>query len=154
MKSTFDKISENNKFSNLLKTSADLLMIFIPSVGYFFQAIKFKQTKSTKGFAKFLCFLLLLANILRIFFWFGKKFTVTLLYQAIVVIISQIYLIHVYLEYQEDLPPKTEKSFYEHILNWKETLNPKKIWNWSDEIDYFKFIFFLFFIFLVICFFF
>ena len=114
--------------------------------------MKFKQTKSTKGFAKFLCFLLLLANILRIFFWLGKKYPLPLLYQAIVVVISQIYLIHVYLEYQEDLPIKTEKSLTEHIINWKETLNPKKIWNWNDEIDYYKFIFFLFFIFSVMCF--
>ena len=117
-------------------------MIFIPSIGYFFQALKFKQTKSTKGFAKFLCLLLLLANILRIFFWFGKKLTLTLLYQDVVVIINQIYLIHVYLEYQDDLPDKTEKPLINYIINWKESLNPKKIWNWSDEIEYYKFIFF------------
>ena len=117
-------------------------MIFVPSIGYFFQALKFKQTKSTKGFAKFLCLLLLLANILRIFFWFGKKLTLTLLYQAVVVKISQIYLIHVYLEYQDDLPAKTEKPLIDYIINLKETLNPKKIWNWSDEIEYYKFSFF------------
>ena len=152
MNSPFDKISEKSSYSYLLKSSADILMIFVPSIGYFFQAMKFKQTKSSKGFAKFLCLLLLLANILRIFFWFGKKFSLTLLYQAIVVIISQIYLIHVYLEYQDDLPVKAEKTIIEHITNWKETLNPKKIWNWSDEIDYYKFIIFLFFIFSIICF--
>ena len=152
MNSIFDEISKNKTITYLFKSSIDMIMIFVPSIGYFFQALKFKQTKSTKGFAKFLCFLLLLANILRIFFWLGKKFPLPLLYQAIVVVISQIYLIHVYLEYQEDLPIKTEKSLTEHIINWKETLNPKKIWNWNDEIDYYKFIFFLFFIFSVICF--
>ena len=152
MNSIFDEISKNKTITYLFKSSIDMIMIFVPSIGYFFQALKFKQTKSTKGFAKFLCFLLLLANILRIFFWLGKKYPLPLLYQAIVVIISQIYLIHVYLEYQEDLPIKTEKSLTEHIINWKETLNPKKIWNWNDEIDYYKFIFFLFFIFSVMCF--
>ena len=152
MNSIFYEISKNKTFTYLFKSSIDMIMIFVPSIGYFFQALKFKQTKSTKGFAKFLCFLLLLANILRIFFWLGKKFPLPLLYQAIVVIISQIYLIHVYLEYQEDLPIKTEKTLTEHIFNWKGTLNPKKIWNWNDEIDYYKFIFFLFFIFSVICF--
>ena len=91
-----DSLSYSYKY--FLKLSLDLSMIFIPSVGYFFQALKFKQTKSTKGFAKFLCLLLLLANILRVFFWFGKKFELALLYQAIIVIISQIYLIHVYFE--------------------------------------------------------
>lgn len=140
-------------YSSLFKLSIDLLMIFVPSIGYFFQAIKFKQTKSSKGFSKSLCLLLLLANILRIFFWIGKPFSKTLLYQSIVVIISQIYLIHYYLKYREK--PKDviypEKSFYQHMISWKETLNPYYIWNWYYEIEYYKFIIFLFFICSIIC---
>ena len=138
---------------SLVKLSADFLMIFLPSFGYFFQAIKFQKTKSSKGFSKSLCLLLLLANILRIYFWVGKKFAKSLLYQSIVVIISQIYLMHYYLKYQErtkeEIPP--EKSILNHILSWKDILNPKKIWNWDYEFDYYKFIFFLFFIFSIIC---
>ena len=151
MKSNFDGIPKTNQYSYLIKFTADLLMIFIPSVGYFFQAQKFKQTKSSKGFAKFLCLLLLIANILRVFFWFGKQFSLPLLYQAIVVIISQIYLIHVYLEYQDDLPIKTEKTISEYLTKWGETLSPSNIWNWGDEIEYYKFIIFLIIIFSIIC---
>ena len=151
MNSPFENLPENNSFYSIIKLSADILMIFIPPIGYIFQALKFKQTKSSKGFAKFLCLLLLLANILRIFFWFGKKFSLPLLFQAILVIISQIYLIHAYLEYQEDLPMKTEKTFREYLTNWKETLNLKKIWDWNDEIEYFKFIIFIILILSIIC---
>ena len=151
MNSSFEFISENNPFSSVIKFFADILMIFIPSIGYIFQALKFKQTKSSKGFAKFLCLLLIIANILRVFFWLGKKFSLPLLYQAIVVIISQIYLVHIYLEYQEDLPMKTEKSFSEYLTNWKETLNPKNIWTWNDEIEYYKFILFIIFTLSIIC---
>ena len=151
MKSNFGGIPKTNPYSYLIKFTADLLMIFIPSVGYFFQAQKFKQTKSSKGFAKFLCLLLLIANILRVFFWFGKQFSLPLLYQAIVVIISQIYLIHVYLEYQDDLPIKTEKTISEYLTKWGETLSPSNIWNWGDEIEYYKFIIFLIIIFSIIC---
>ena len=139
---------EHSSLSSLLKTAFDLMMIFIPSIGYIFQAIKFKQTKSSKGFSKSLCLLLLLANILRIFFWLGKSFSITLLYQSIVVIISQIYLIHVYLQYQDkskrNLSP--EKTMLEYMTDWKDTLSPSKIWNWDHEIEYYKFIVFLFFI--------
>ena len=151
MNSPFENLPENNSFYSIIKLSADILMIFIPPIGYIFQALKFKQTKSSKGFSKFLCLLLLLANILRIFFWFGKKFSLPLLFQAILVIISQIYLIHAYLEYQEDLPMKTEKTFREYLTNWKETLNLKKIWDWNDEIEYFKFILFIILILSIIC---
>jgi len=150
MNSNIDKIDPS--YSYILKTFADILMVFVPSIGYFFQAMKFKQTKSSKGFAKFLCLLLLLANILRIFFWMGKRFTLTLLFQAIVVVISQIYLIHVYLEFQEDQSfYNKERTINDYLTNWKETLNPKKIWNWVDEVEYYKFIIFLFFIFSVMC---
>ena len=103
-------MSEENSSPSILKLSADFLIIFFPSIGYFFQALKFKQTKSTKGFAKFLCFLLLIANILRCIFWLGKRFNITLLFQAIVVIISQIYLIHVYFQYQDELPFKVDSK--------------------------------------------
>ena len=68
-------------YNYILKLFSDFLIIFIPSIGYFFQAMKFKQTKSTKGFAKFLCFLLLIANILRCIFWLGKRFNLPLLFQ-------------------------------------------------------------------------
>ena len=150
MSSSFD-LSETSSFSYYSKFLADLMMIFIPSVGYYFQAMKFKQTKSTKGFAKFLCLLLLIANILRVFFWFGKKFALTLLYQAIVVIISQIYLIHVYFEYQDDLPRSKAKTLSESLTNWNETINPMKIWNWGDEIEYYKFIILFIFTLSIIC---
>jgi uncharacterized protein with PQ loop repeat len=152
MNSNIDKIDPSNPYIYLLKTFNDILMVFLPSIGYIFQAMKFKQTKSSKGFAKFLCLLLLLANILRIFFWMGKRFRLALLIQAVVVIISQIYLIHVYLEFQEDQPfYNKERTITDYLTNWKETLNPKKIWNWVDEVEYYKFIIFLFFIFSVIC---
>ena len=151
MQSYFDGISENSSYSYIVKFLADILMIFVPSIGYFFQAKKFKQTKSSKGFAKFLCLLILIANILRVFFWFGKKFSLILLYQSIVVILSQIYLLHVYLEYQEDFLVKSEKNISEYLINWNETLSPRKIWNWDDEIEYYKFIIFLVAILSIIC---
>ena len=124
-------MDESDTSSSFLKLSADFLIIFLPSVGYFFQAIKFQKTKSSKGFSKSLCLLLLLANILRIYFWIGKPFEKSLLFQSIVVIISQIYLIHYYLKYQEK--------------------PPSKFWNWDYEIDYYKFIFLFFSIMSIIC---
>ena len=145
---------QSSNSRSLMKLSADFLMIFLPSFGYFFQAIKFQKTKSSKGFSKSLCLLLLLANILRIYFWIGKPFAKSLLYQSIVVIISQIYLIHYYLKYQErtknEIPP--EKSILDHMISWKKIITPSKIWNWDYEIDYYKFVFLLFFIMTIICF--
>jgi len=133
-----------------MKIILDILMIITPTIGYIFQARKFEETKSSKGFSRTLCLLLLLSNILRIYFWFGKKFSSALLFQSIMVIISQIYLIHVYLKYSEI--SKDKKQFQAiSLINWKETLTPSKIWNWGVEIEYYKFILFLFFIFGSMC---
>ena len=147
------ELNPSSSSPSLLKLSADFLMIFLPSFGYFFQGIKFQKTKSSKGFSKSLCLLLLLANIFRIYFYIGRPFAKSLLYQSIVVIISQIYLIHYYLKYQEktkdELPP--EKSIINHLSSWRDIINPSKIWNWDYEIDYYKFIVFLFFIMSIIC---
>jgi len=148
-------MDESDTSSSFLKLSADFLIIFLPSVGYFFQAIKFQKTKSSKGFSKSLCLLLLLANILRIYFWIGKPFEKSLLFQSIVVIISQIYLIHYYLKYQEKprdinkIPQ--EKSILNHMIYWKDIFLPSKFWNWDYEIDYYKFIFLFFAFMSIIC---
>ena len=148
-------MDESDTSSSFLKLSADFLIIFLPSVGYFFQAIKFQKTKSSKGFSKSLCLLLLLANILRIYFWIGKPFEKSLLFQSIVVIISQIYLIHYYLKYQEKprdinkIP--AEKSILNHMISWKDIFLPSKFWNWDYEIDYYKFVFLFFSIMSIIC---
>ena len=148
-------MDESDTSSSFLKLSADFLIIFLPSVGYFFQAIKFQKTKSSKGFSKSLCLLLLLANILRIYFWIGKPFEKSLLFQSIVVIISQIYLIHYYLKYQEKprdinkIPQ--EKSILNHMISWKDIFLPSKFWNWDYEIDYYKFIFLFFAFMSIIC---
>ena len=146
---------DENKSRSFLKLVADFLMIFLPSIGYFFQAIKFQKTKSSKGFSKSLCLMLLLANILRIYFWIGKPFEKSLLFQSIVVVISQLYLIHFYLKYQDkpkdlnELPP--EKSILNHMLSWRDIIKPSKIWNWDYEIDYYKSIFLFFSLMAIIC---
>ena len=151
-------MASNSKIEKILYSPffefiVDICMIFFTSMGYFLQGYKFKKKKSSEGFSRNLCLLLLLANIIRIFFWIGKHFSNTLLYQSITVILSQIFLIHFYLEYRENSKKEknSESSIYEHIINWKETLTPSKIWNWDNEIEYYKFILFLFIIFSIIC---
>ena len=151
-------MASNSKIDKILYSPffefiVDICMIFFTSMGYFLQGYKFKKKKSSEGFSRNLCLLLLLANIIRIFFWIGKHFSNTLLYQSITVILSQIFLIHFYLEYRENSKKEknSESSIYEHIINWKETLTPSKIWNWDNEIEYYKFILFLFIIFSIIC---
>jgi uncharacterized protein with PQ loop repeat len=135
----------------------DFAMVAAPLITYFFQIHKFNKTKSSKGFSKFICFLLFMGNIFRIFFWFGTHFKITLLYQSLGIVIFQIILIHLCIKYQENpiqksLLPGTsqnevvlssEKPLLYYLLHWKSTFDIKNIWRWRIEIEYYKFMFFV-----------
>ena len=73
-------------------------------------------------------FICINANILRIFQLIGIQLYLPTLFQAILIIISQFYLIHVYIENEEDFPITKEKEIKEYLTNWQETLNQKKLW--------------------------
>lgn len=47
----------------------DILMIFGPVIGYISQYKKIVEKKSSEGFNSLITLILLLSNILRIFFW-------------------------------------------------------------------------------------
>ncbi|CAO3625563.1 unnamed protein product [Cunninghamella echinulata] len=82
-------------------------MIVGPVVGYIDQYRIILQKESSAGFNAKTCAILLFANILRIFFWLGKRFDTTLLIQSIVMIIAQLILLQVVLKYRHDPSPTT-----------------------------------------------
>ena len=151
----------------------DIAMICAPLITYFFQIFKFCKTKSSKGFSKFICLLLFLGNIFRICFWYGTRFKNVLLYQSIGIVLFQIVLIHLCVKYQDDSNPQkvnlpeikntNDKSNIEsknniniiknfifayfsktYKSNYLKFLNPKLFWNWTEEIEFYKFIFSIF----------
>lgn len=95
------------------------LMIFGPCIGFLIQANKFKTVHSSKGFSLYVCLIILISNILRIYFWIGKRFTSILLAQSFVVIASQLYLIHVALDNSESIMTVTSKP-EQKVSNDKE----------------------------------
>ena len=169
------------KFYKLFNRFIDLAMITAPSLAYLFQIIKFNKTKSSQGFSKFICLLIYLGNLLRVFFWFGKRFKKALLYQSIGAIIFQIILVHYFMKYQnkklylQDIKvPSTNKqlrlenknninliknyiaayfskTFKPKMFNLSKIFSIKNFWNWQEEIEYYKFMT-LFLILLSICF--
>ncbi len=138
----------------------DIFMVTGPSLGYLIQSLKFKKTKSSKGFSKSICLIVYLSQILRVFFWIGKPFKITLLYQSILIICFQVYLIYLWILYH-DIKPKNninknnqvndKKEIIEYIIDWSDTISPNKIWNWTSTIEYYKFMLFIILILLLIC---
>ena len=138
----------------------DIFIVIGPSLGYLIQSLKFKKTKSSKGFSKSICLIIYMSQILRVFFWIGKPFKITLLYQSILIIIFQVYLIYLWILYH-DIKPKNninknnqvndKKEIIEYIIDWSDTISPNKIWNWTSTIEYYKFMLFIILILLLIC---
>ena len=149
-------------FTGFIIFLIDILVITGPSIGYFLQSLKFKQTKSSKGFSKSLCLIMYIAQILRIIFWIGKPFKITLLYQSILIIIFQVYLIYLWVKFHDtntdknaneinDIKVNDQKEIIEYFIDWSDTISPNKIWNWSNSIEYFKFMFLIILFLLLTC---
>jgi hypothetical protein len=150
--------------SEYMITFVDLIMIIAPNIGFIAQILKFRKEKSAQGFSKLISFLLLTANIIRIFFWVGARFTNTLLYQSILMILTQILLIYECLKYSnkdikhylkmlKDSKKMSEFSitksqfnttnFHLNALNSLKSLNIidfKYFWNWPFLDNYIYFI--------------
>lgn len=156
--SSVTETKKKSFFNKLTEFGMDIAMIAAPLLTYLFQINKFLQTKSSKGFSKFICLLLFLGNIFRIYFWFGTHFKKTLLYQSTGIVIFQVILIHLSVKYQDtsmisninntnqqDNILTLEKPLIYYLINWKKTLNPKYIWKWTKEVEYYKFMFLIIF---------
>ncbi|XP_039695062.1 solute carrier family 66 member 2 isoform X2 [Pteropus medius] len=59
-------------------------MVFGGVVPYIPQYRDIRRTQNADGFSTYVCLVLLVANILRILFWFGRRFEAPLLWQSIV----------------------------------------------------------------------
>ena len=66
----------------LIALGCELAMIFGGVVPYIPQYLSIKRSGNTKGFSLYVCLALIIANTLRILFWFGRHFETPLLMQV------------------------------------------------------------------------
>ncbi|XP_064640376.1 solute carrier family 66 member 2-like isoform X1 [Lineus longissimus] len=79
--------------SDLVAAIAAGAMIFGGIVPFIPQYREIKGSGNAEGFSLFVCLTLLIANILRIFFWFGKHFELPLLLQSIVMTLTMLVMV-------------------------------------------------------------
>ncbi|XP_032298413.1 solute carrier family 66 member 2 isoform X3 [Coturnix japonica] len=68
-------------------------MVFGGVVPYVPQYRDIRRTQNAEGFSTYVCLVLLVANILRILFWFGRRFESPLLWQSIIMIITMLLML-------------------------------------------------------------
>uniref|UniRef100_A0A8C5MFL7 Solute carrier family 66 member 2 n=1 Tax=Leptobrachium leishanense TaxID=445787 RepID=A0A8C5MFL7_9ANUR len=77
----------------LVSWGASTAMIFGGIVPYIPQYRDIRRTQNADGFSTYVCLMLLVANILRILFWFGRHFESPLLWQSIIMIVTMLLML-------------------------------------------------------------
>ncbi|CAF0774640.1 unnamed protein product [Rotaria sordida] len=76
-----------------LRIFAQAFIIFGGVIPYIPQYLVIHRTRNAEGFSSYVCLTLLIANIIRIEFWFGKHFEIPLLLQSIVMIFCMLIML-------------------------------------------------------------
>ncbi|KAB0798560.1 hypothetical protein PPYR_09553 [Photinus pyralis] len=105
-------------------------MIIGGVIPYIPQYRQIKRTHDAEGFSLHVCLALLIANTLRILFWFGKHFEYPLLIQSLIMNVMMFTMIHlcVRVKNKNQLLQARQRIFTD--------FDPKFFWNWSDFQSY------------------
>uniref|UniRef100_UPI00358EAF50 solute carrier family 66 member 2 n=1 Tax=Myxine glutinosa TaxID=7769 RepID=UPI00358EAF50 len=98
------------------------------------QYSRIRRSQSAEGFSTHVCLVLLLANILRIIFWFGHEFEFPLLMQSVVMIFAMILMIHLCTTVHASSDIGTKHHHF-------SDLQLRDFWCWSRFVDYIQCIF-------------
>lgn len=112
--------------------AVDVAMVFGPVIGYIDQYRVIMKNRSSEAFSKVISLILMVSNVLRVFYWFGAKFDLVLLYQSLVMIFAQFIMLHVCCRY----PSSSQKA----AKPLSKGLNVDNFWNWSDMASYIAFV--------------
>ncbi|KAM8946497.1 solute carrier family 66 member 2-like [Pelodytes ibericus] len=109
-------------------------IVFGGVIPYVPQYQEIKRTSNPDGFSSLVCLVLLVANIFRIFFWFGKFFEFPLLLQSILMIVTMLAMLNLCCSMQNANRVSTKQHFFTDFeLDY--------FWQWSRFEDYVQFCF-------------
>lgn len=111
--------------SSILLIIVDIIQALTPIIPYFAQINTFKKQQSSKGFSIKISLFVLSAHILRIFFWFGERFNISLLFQSILLNITHLYLVKIYVDFAEKNEERNKESIFSDF------------WDWDNHVNYF-----------------
>ncbi|XP_051991665.1 solute carrier family 66 member 2 isoform X3 [Xyrauchen texanus] len=113
----------------LVSWIASVAIIFGGVVPYIPQYRDIRRTQNAEGFSTYVCLVLLVANILRILFRFGRYFETPLLWQSIIMIITMLIMLNLCTNVRVATELNTKRrSFTEFDWNY--------FWSWSRFVDY------------------
>ena len=110
-------------------------MVFGGVMPYIPQYLQIQAKQTTQGFSLYVCLALLMANTLRIIFWFGNHFETPLLIQSILMNLTMFALIHLCVKISNK-EYFAEKRKGRHFTDF----DPDYFWRWTDFLSYLEFV--------------
>jgi len=129
----------------ILNWISSLAMIVGGVLPYVPQYMEIKRSGNADGFSLYVCLSLLVANILRILFWFGSHYETPLLVQSIVMNLSMLAIVQlcVNVKQSKDIIKGKDKLFLDGSGSSSMTLrdfDKRYFWKWTDFRSYVEFI--------------
>ncbi|XP_063236333.1 solute carrier family 66 member 2 isoform X1 [Bacillus rossius redtenbacheri] len=157
-----ENIFEDITLPRIVKWISAAAMIFGGIIPYIPQYREIKRTENAEGFSLFVCLALLIANTLRILFWFGEQYELPLLIQSFLMNVTMFAMIHlcVGVRNRTQIIRGRDRVFTEHmrtdsvdgvtlhLRSNKETYSPGHVftdfdkryfWAWTDFMSYVDF---------------
>jgi uncharacterized protein with PQ loop repeat len=119
----------------LLTFGSEMAMVFGGVMPYVPQYLQIQAKQTTQGFSLYVCLALLMANTLRIIFWFGNHFETPLLIQSILMNLTMFALIHLCVKISNK-EYFAEKRKGRHFTDF----DPDYFWRWTDFLSYLEFV--------------
>jgi len=125
--------------SNVVNWVAASAMIFGGVVPFIPQYLDIRKSQNAEGFSTYVCLALLIANTLRILFWFGKFFELPLLAQSIFMLFMMMLMLHLCVTVKNktelvSVASAKKRTFLQ--MNFR-----RDFWQWTDFISYVQFMF-------------
>ncbi|KAK2775589.1 pq loop repeat protein [Colletotrichum kahawae] len=133
---------------------APIFLIMSPVLSYSDQALSMHRNKSSAGFSLDIPLIMLVASLLKIFYWPGSRFDTALLVQAILMVDMQVILLKIALEHR--LPPSSKggeaATPFANVNDGPVfgAQRPYHFWQWRSPKPYWQFLLY-FFIALTVC---
>ncbi|KAF2702802.1 hypothetical protein K504DRAFT_419527 [Pleomassaria siparia CBS 279.74] len=120
-------------FLNAIVTSiAPIFIATSPVTSYADQIYSMHKTRSSAGFSLDIPLIMLVASILKVYYWFGAHFSTSLLVQALLMIGVHLILLHTALS---NRPPTSHLPFQPTAIS-----RPYNFWQWRSSRPYWTFL--------------
>jgi len=130
----------------LVNYVAPIFLVTSPLTSYADQIWSIHSKRTSLGFSLDIPLIMLLASILRIFYWFGVKFETSLLIQSVIMVCVQILLLKVALDHkpirseESKVPFATTGGNSAGVADIFALERPYQFWQWRQQRPFWEFL--------------